>query len=267
MIQDIDEITACKENKDNERVDVSNEINNSKNDNIINHIGNNDNNISGNDQEVNLITEGTISEEVNECTNKSINNSNDHNICFNKNSILNDFSNVLNFSNSSSELNKSISSDQLIIVENSDHEDNEIVLSSKTICTNDSAKTNESNDKESKAKMHASEAKNGLQLLPVVNNLEQNTSKTEIENAIETVEIDTDSNKNKVQDKVLIDNNDDYEIIESDSNSDISDDNESFDEKLVNNIFNDVINLNNKNFTHFIKLFDKSNLEFEVRKY
>lgn len=171
VMRKINEIAVSIQNKVlNEQVDDSSKaVEDNKDNASVKIICDNDNTF-GKNQEVKLAIKETICKEVNENTNhdKTVNSSKDH-VCFTAN-IPNKSHNDLNLSNSSSELNKSIS-DKLIIVENSDHE---ILQLSELLDNNDLTKIKELNTKESKVKINESEAENGLQL-SMINNHEIET--------------------------------------------------------------------------------------------
>lgn len=166
-------------------------------------------------------------------------------------------------SNGISNLNRSSSSDNLVIIENNDHEKVNCVVNDSPITTitenisttvNDSTVTehnlNNSHSKISDIKNIVYSKTNGVVLVPVIENSIQSVIKgTKETNA----EVDVHTNSN----------NQDFEVVDSDSSSDISISDTTDLPNDISNIIQGVRQMSQDSFPNLLQLFSNKKLTYE----
>jgi len=172
-------------------------------------------------------------------------------------------------SNGISNLNRSSSSDNLVIIENNDHEKVNCVVNDSPITAitgkisttvNDSIVTehnlNNSHSKISDIKNIVYSKTNGVELVPVIENSIQSGIKGTEETKTNTeVDVHTDSN------------NQDFEVVDSDSSSDNSISDITDLPNDISNIIQGVRQMSKDSFPNLLKLFSNKKLTYEVRQF
>ncbi|XP_025193382.1 putative uncharacterized protein DDB_G0282499 isoform X4 [Melanaphis sacchari] len=302
LIQRVDEITESLEDTiGNRESDASNDISNNLNHETnlslktVNHNGNSD--IDNKDCKEDSPDKNTLS--VDECKgvdNKTTDTSNINNNCefiengdetekSDKNKLVN---NDITTSKGISDLNSSSSSENLVINENFDHEnenekeneneiekvnENENVINDIPVTENISATVddstvtecnlNDSNTKISEIENIVNTKQNGIELSPV---LESNVDNV-IKNTEETKTVESHSCENDSEDNTEVDVktncNEDFEVIDSDTSSDISSSDIPDLPNNINDIINGVHQISEDSFPQLLKLFSQKKLTYE----
>lgn len=178
-------------------------------------------------------------------------------------------------SNGISNLNKSSSSDNLVIIENNDHEKvnsvvNDCPITEKiSTSVNDSTVTehnlNNSHSKISDNKNIVYSKTNGIELVPVIEKSIQSVIKST--GKTETIENDNNIKTNTEIDVPTNSNNQNFEIIDSDSSSDISMSDITDLPNDITNIIQGVRQMSKESFPHLLQLFSNKKLTYEVRRF
>ncbi|XP_050063186.1 uncharacterized protein LOC114122057 isoform X5 [Aphis gossypii] len=170
-------------------------------------------------------------------------------------------------SNGISDLNRSSSSDNLVIDENDDHENVNCVVNDSPIAekisttVNDSTVTehnlNNSHSKISNIKNIVYSKTNGVELVPVIENSIQSaikgTEETKTIESDDSTEFDVPTNCN----------NQDFEVIDSDSSSNISLSDLTDLPDNINNIIQGVRQMSKESFPHLLQLFSTKELTYD----
>jgi len=183
-------------------------------------------------------------------------------------------------SNGISNLDRSSSSDNLVIVENDDHEEVNCAVNDSPITEKKSTTVNDSTVTEhdlnylhSKLVAELSVNKNivysktnGLELVPVIENSIQSVIKdTEETKTVESHPCDNNTKTNTEVDVPTNCNNQDFEVVNSDSGSDISISDIPDLSDNINDIIKGVHEMSKQSFPHLLQLFSDKKLTYDVR--
>ncbi|XP_026809941.1 uncharacterized protein LOC113551722 isoform X2 [Rhopalosiphum maidis] len=169
-----------------------------------------------------------------------------------------------------SDLNRPSSSEKLVVIENNEHE-NETVINDFSVTENivkDSTVTecnlNYSNNKISGIENIVNSKKNGIKLLPVLENSAQSLIKnTEDTKTVESHPCDNNTIANTEVDVHINCNNHDYEVIDSDTSSDISSSDIPDLPENLNEIITGVHQISKESFPQLLKLFSKKQVTYD----